>query len=301
MIRLRVIRSAACRRHGQVEHLQANQSVRSRASPLHPTVLSFRLNLLSRMNLIYRHVQVVAAALALAASANAQIADSTVSPMHDAMTINQCDVPAPIIAGAPVFYEHVIERPVKAFLLERMHRDFAGRTRIERPIVDIRPELSSTDPPVIVEIYDPVLGFCYALDQSRHVAHRVKVVAPSKQLAPYHVVPRYLTFDGSTRVAEPGSSSAQLREQDLGMQLINDLQAEGRRTTQRFSNGAVVITESWKSPEVNRIILVKRYDGPSQEGTMHIDLNRHPPDPSFFAVPEGYTIVEETGQFSIQF
>jgi hypothetical protein len=191
---------------------------------------------------------------------------------------------------------------VKAFLLEKMQRDFAGRTRIERPIVQVRPGLPSTDPPVIVEIYDPVVGFCYTFEQSRHIAHRVKVIAPSKQLvAAVQAIPRYLRFDGSTRVAEPTSSSTQLNRQDLGTQLIQDIQAEGQRTFQRFSDGAVVMTESWTSPEVNRVILVKRLDVPSQEGTMHIDLSRHPPDLSFFAVPRDYTIVDETGPFSIPF
>ena len=254
-------------------------------------------------------IHVVTAALVLAANADAQIPDSTSGPTHGSITINQCDVATPIIVGAPVFYEHVVERPVKAFFLESMRRDFAGRTRTERPVIDVRPALPSTDPPVIVEIHDPVVGFCYTLEQSRHIAHRVKVIAPnrntiqtSKQLVSVvHAIPRYLTFDGSTRVAEPESSSAQLSQQDLGTQLINDVQAEGQRTMQRFSNGAVVITESWTSPEVNRVILVKRYDDPSQESTMHIDLNRHPPDPSFFAIPKDYTIVDETGPFSIQF
>jgi hypothetical protein len=189
---------------------------------------------------------------------------------------------------------------VKAFLLERVQRDFAGRTRTERPVVYTRPGSPSTDAPVIVEIYDPILGFCYTLEQSRHIAHRVKVIAPSKQLVSVvHAIPQYLTFDGPIRVPEPESSSAQLKQQDLGSQVINDVQAEGQRTFQRFSDGAVVMTESWTSPEVNRVILVKRLDVLSQEGTMHIDLSRHPPDPSFFAVPKGYTIVDETGPFSI--
>jgi hypothetical protein len=147
------------------------------------------------------------------------------------------------------------------------------------------------------------------LERSRHIAHRVKVIAADpntiqtrKQLAAeFQAVPRYLTFDGSTRVAEPESSSAQISQQDLGKQLINDVQTEGQRTTQRFSNGAFVITESWTSPEVNRVILVGRYDSPSRESTMHIDLNPYPPDPSFFAIPKDYTIIDETGPFSIQF
>lgn len=254
-------------------------------------------------------IHVVAVVLTLTASGGAQILDSPSGPTHGSITINQCEVATSIIVGAPVFYEHAVGRPVKAFFLESMRRDFAGRTRTERPIIDVRPALPSTDPPVIVEIYDPLVGFCYTLEQSRHMAHRMRVIAPnrnaihpSKQLvSEVHAIPRYLTFDGSTRVAEPDSSSAQLSQQDLGMQLINDVQAEGQRTMQRFSNGAVVITESWTSPEVNRVILVKRYDGPSQESTMHIDLNRHPPDPSFFAIPKDYTIVDETGPFSIQF
>ena len=247
-------------------------------------------------------IHVVAVVLTLTASAGAQILDSTNGPTHGSITINQCDVATPIIVGAPVFYEHVIERPVKAFFLDSMRRDFAGRTRTERPIVNIRPGLPTTDPPVIVEIYDPVVGFCYTLEQFRHIAHRVKVIVPNNHLvALTQAIPRYLTFDGSTRVAEQESSNAQLSQQDLGTQLINDVRAEGQRTRQRFSNGAIVMTESWTSRELNRLILVKRLDGPSHESTMHIDLNRHPPDPSFFAVPKDYTIVDETGPFSIQF
>ncbi len=247
-------------------------------------------------------IHVITVVLTLTAGADAQILDSTSGTTHGSITINQCDVAAPIIVGAPVSYEHVVERPVKAFFLESLRRDFVGRTRTERPIVNIRPGLPSTDPPVIAEIYDPVVGFCYTLEQSRHIAHRVKVTAPKNHLvASTQAIPRYLTFDGSTRVAEPEFSSAQLSQQDLGTKLINDVRAEGQRTIQRFSDGAVVITESWTSREPNRVILVKRYDGPSQESTMHIDLNRHPPDASFFAIPKDYTIVDETGPFSIQF
>jgi hypothetical protein len=249
-----------------------------------------------------RLIHVVAVVLTLTASADAQILDSTTGTPHGSITINECDVATPIVVGVPVFYEHVIERPVKAFFLDSMRRDFAGRTRTERPIVDIRPGLPSSDPPVLVEIYDPAVGFCYTLEQSRHIAHRVRVSAPNNHLlASTQAIPRYLTFDGSARVAESGSSSAQLSQEDLGTQLINDERAEGQRTRQRFSNGSIVMTETWTSRELNRVILVKRLDGPSHESTMHIDLNRHAPDPSFFAIPKDYTIVDETGPFSIQF
>jgi hypothetical protein len=240
--------------------------------------------------------------LTVTVSADAQILDSTNGAPHGSITINQCDVATPIIAGAPVLYEHMIQRPVKGFLLESMRRDFAGRTRTERPIVNIRPGLPPTDPPLIVEIYDPILDFCYTLDQSGHIAHRVKVNTPNNQpVALVEAIPRYLTFDGSTRVAESEPSSAQLSQQDLGTRLINDVQAEGQRTTQKFSDGAFVITESWTSRELNRAILVGRYDGPSKESTMHIDLSRHPPDASFFTIPKDYTIIDEIGPFSIQF
>lgn len=246
-------------------------------------------------------IHVGAVLLTLIASAGAQILDSTNGPPHGSITITQCDVATPIILGVPVFYEHVIERPVKAIFLDSMRRDLAGRTRTERTMVNIRPGLPSSDPPVLVEIYDPAVGFCYTLEQSRHIAHRVRVIAPNNSVGSTQAIPRYLTFDGSTRVAEQESSSAQLSQQDLGTQLINDVQAEGQRTWQRFSNRAIVMTETWTSRELNRVILVKRLDEPSQESTMHIDLNRHAPDSSFFAVPKDYTIVDETGPFSIQF
>ena len=246
-------------------------------------------------------IHVVAVVLTLTASADAQILDSTNGTPHGSITINQCDVATPIIVGVPVFYEHMIERPVKAFLLDSMRRDFAGRTRTERPIINIRPGLPSADPPVLVEIHDPSVNFCYALEQSRHIAHRMRIAPNDHLVALTQAIPRYLTFDGSTRIAESGSSSALLSQQDLGKQLINDEQAEGQRTRQRFSNGAIVMTETWTSRELNRVILVKRLDGPSNESTMLIDLNRHGPDPSFFAIPKDYTIIDETGPFSIQF
>jgi len=65
-------------------------------------------------------------------------------------------------------------------------------------------------------------------------------MAPSNHLvALTQAISRSLTFDGSTRVVEPESSSAQLSQQDLGTQLINDVQAEGQRTMQMFSIGVL--------------------------------------------------------------
>ena len=87
------------------------------------------------------------------------------------------------------------------------------------------------------------------------------------------------------------------------------MQAEGHRITQTIPTGAQgndrpisVITETWDSPELKLRVMSKRSDPRSGENTTQIlNINRAEPDPSLFTIPAGYTVVDETGEFTIRY
>src|SRR5260370_36385600 len=101
---------------------------------------------------------------------------------------------------------------------EKMYRDFAGRTRTERVLIPYPPVPSSGTSPratplddiMAVEIYDPIVGFRYALDTLNHVAHRQKVRA---------FTPSPAAKFSTAPVTPP--PAAMHRSESLGPQMIN--------------------------------------------------------------------------------
>jgi hypothetical protein len=54
-----------------------------------------------------------------------------------------------------------------------------------------------------------------------------------------------------------------------------------------------VITETWRSPELQTTLLLKISDPRSGETTIRLtDISRSEPDPSLFQVPAGYEITD---------
>ena len=114
------------------------------------------------------------------ASANGQGGGSAV------ITFGAVRFGPPVVSGAPYSGEQVSEidqvlvdgtRITRKNEPQKMFRDFAGRTRVERfafPKPVGVPVNTLTDI-VVVEIYDPILGMRYTLDTVNHVAHRQKL------------------------------------------------------------------------------------------------------------------------------
>jgi hypothetical protein len=99
----------------------------------------------------------------------------------------------------------------------------------------------------------------------------------------------------------------QIITEDLGTQIIEGVQAEGKKHTTTWPVGTmgndrpIVSTfETWTSPELKEIILRKSDDPRSGKQTYKlVDINRGEPDPSLFEPPPSCTVKDETGEFKI--
>jgi TonB family protein len=91
------------------------------------------------------------------------------------------------------------------------------------------------------------------------------------------------------------------KTEPLGTQVIEGVQAEGKRITITIPAGQIgnerpieIVRESWFSPELQITVMTRQYD-PRQGETIYrlTNLNRAEPDASLFQVPSDYTIKEE--------
>lgn len=132
----------------------------------------------------------------------------------------------------------------------------------------------------LTEIFDPVAGVAYLLDDQKKIAHRMSL-PPAK--APTAIP-----------VADPRMTIA-----TLGSQLIEGVAADGTRKELRGPGGSgpvVMTVETWESPELKLTLLLKSSNGYTSRLT---NLSRSEPDPSLFQPPTGYTVVDDLGPFQI--
>lgn len=89
------------------------------------------------------------------------------------------------------------------------------------------------------------------------------------------------------------------KNEDLGTQNIEGVEAQGTRTTTTIPAGAVgnerpieVVYERWFSKELQLVVMSKNSDPRTGESTYRLtNIVRNEPDPSLFAVPTSYRIV----------
>ena len=247
-------------------------------------------------------------------------------------------MPMPAVLGAPYSAEQVQER-VQTLSdgthisrnnpSVKQYRDSQGRTRTERPMM-MGP--NAAESPLLVEIADPVAGVRYVLDTENKVAHRMTAgAAPPARSGSFVVSGVGGGGAGSAAVTltapppPPGAAAAglvgsfppnqsdanrpQFTTENLGTQVMEGVLVEGRRQTTIFpvnSQGndrpIVVTSETWMSPDLKLMVLSKTSDPRSGEHTVRMtNLSRDEPDPSQFQPPPDYTVVDETGQFTIHF
>jgi len=180
--------------------------------------------------------------------------------------------PGPVIAGAPYSAEQVQEYARKMpdgttsntrNVIGRFARDAQGRTRAERAY-KVGPYWST-------EIYDPVAGVAYLIDDQAKVAHRMA-------LRPY--------TPADARPAYSGQN-----DEDLGTQVVDGLSLKGRRV-----NGRALTIELWDSEELQVNVVTRSSNGYT---TRMENLTRTAPDPARFRPPDGYTVLDEPAPFSM--
>jgi hypothetical protein len=96
-------------------------------------------------------------------------------------------------------------------------------------------------------------------------------------------------------IAEAGeeASSANVKHESLGAQVIEGINVEGARDTRTIPAGAignekpiVITSETWTSPELQIVVLSKRSDPRFGETVYKLtEINRAEPDPSLFQIP----------------
>lgn len=201
-----------------------------------------------------------------------------------------------------------------------VYRDKEGRTRREQTVAAIGP--FAGEMPQMISINDPVAGVSYVLEPSSHVARKLnamqfeyklstkgaKVINPHKRenVPDGPAEPSTLRF-GVAAAAGP-SLTMELpnvhdeggKQESLGKQSIEGVEAEGTRTTRTIAAGEIgneraieIISERWYSPELQTVVMSKHSDPRFGETVYRLtNINRGEPDASLFRVPSDYRIEE---------
>jgi hypothetical protein len=104
----------------------------------------------------------------------------------------------------------------------------------------------------------------------------------------------------STYFFRRGGSSDNVKEEQLGKQNIEGVDADGTRTTITIPAGEIgneraieIISEKWYSPELQMVVMTRHSDPRTGETTYRLtNINRTEPPKSLFEVPADYTIKE---------
>ena len=202
-----------------------------------------------------------------------------------------------------------------------VYRDKDGRTRREQTIATIGPFASEL--PQLISINDPVAGVNYVLEPATHIARKMKAMQFEYKLNPNDekgvlrdkreglpdVPPEPLALQVRTAAGIPGPGlTMELRDtqdgtgkqESLGKETIQGVQAEGTRTTITIPAGQIgnertieIISERWYSPELQTVVMTKHSDPRFGETTYRLTkISRSEPDASLFQVPSDYRITE---------
>lgn len=168
-------------------------------------------------------------------------------------------------------------------------RDGAGRIYQERR--RLVPKDSQQEPDLQrIEISDPAAHAKYFCRPETHVCALERYVGPEAAT--------------TQPVGTEQDNFGTLTREDLGKTVVNGVDAVGTRETRTLNPGAIgndrtiaIVKEIWFSPELGINVSVKRVD--PRHGTQVInvtEISQGEPDPQFFKVPAGYTVVDRRAQ-----
>jgi hypothetical protein len=199
-------------------------------------------------------------------------------------------------------------------------RDSQGRTRQDAALPTIG-NLSAANAPHVVFIMDPVAQVAYTLNLTDKTAQKLSM--PPGGVAGTAGAPgttkMFFTQVGTAAasggvplpqaigmVGSFGSEEqAEVSTEDLGTQTMEGLLVSGVRTTRTIPAGEMgnekpinIVTEVWTSPDLKTIVYSKRTDPRMGEQTFKLtSLVRTEPDPSLFAVPPDFKLMDSPQNF----
>ena len=164
-----------------------------------------------------------------------------------------------------------------------VYRDSEGRTRREQTLSAIGPFAAAGEAPQMIFLHDPVAGVQYVLDPRDRTARKMKLWSGPP---PEHRPP----------------SSAQAKEESLGKQTLEGVEAEGTRSTLTIPAGQIgndrpleIVSERWYSPALQVVLLSKHSDPRMGEHVYRLtNIQRSEPAHSLFEVPPDYTVKEKS-------
>jgi hypothetical protein len=209
----------------------------------------------------------------------------------------------PAVTGAPYSADTVVDATQQSGRTQHIARDSKGRVRIEQPM---SPAPSGVTVPTLVQIFDPVGGFDYILDNQNKVAHRIAVQTPAaNEIGPggggvESGVPVGNTgITATIHVIHPNQPARSVEQ--LGTRTIEGVSAEGTRRTTTWPAGSqgndhplIDVMETWYSPELKAMVLSKTTSARNGDSTVKLtNISRAEPDAALFQPPPGYTIVDD--------
>ena len=165
-----------------------------------------------------------------------------------------------------------------------VYRDSEGRTRIEQTLNNIGPFAASGQARQMVFIQDPVSGVHYVLDAQNKSVQKMR----ARERGP--------------RPQNHQLSTSSAKTESLGTQVIEGVQAEGRRSTLTIPAGQIgndraieIVSERWYSPELQVVVLSKHSDPRMGEHVYRLtNINRAEPSRALFEAPSDYTVMERS-------
>jgi len=196
-------------------------------------------------------------------------------------------------------------------------RDSMGRTRQDAPLPSIG-NLSPADAPHLVFIQDPVAQASYTLNLTDKTAMKgpagmglpvpipgaatsgamISIKGVAGPVTTTQLPPQMVTIHGAA-LADEGEAQSE----DLGSKIMEGVNVMGTRTTRTIPAGQVgndkplsIVTEVWTSPELKTVVYSKRSDPRMGDQTFQLtNIVRAEPDPSLFAVPADFKILDTPG------
>lgn len=181
-------------------------------------------------------------------------------------------------------------------------RDSQGRTRREITLQRLGP--LQVDSPKTFFINDPTTHTQYVLTQGGEAAKTIRTEST------WSSGPTIINIEGrdgralkekivTGRLRDKSEENPrQVKHEDLGMQTIEGVSAEGKRETVTIPAGQIgnerpieIVTEIWSSPELHTVVLRKHTDPRMGETIFRLtDIKRGEPDASLFQPPPGTKI-----------
>jgi hypothetical protein len=219
---------------------------------------------------------------------HAQQPDSNQPPPYCGISVHIDGVHITPIADAPFSAEVMVRNEqsmpdgtvVSKHTINLIGRDSRGRIHNERRL--LVPEAYNGTPRLLeAHIFDPETRLSTYYDPMTHIARQ-------------QILPKPPTA--------ASLSNPQVKVEDLGTDVIKGFVVKGMRRTLTIpaklsGTGASVeiVDEYWYSDDLQINLLLRRTDPRTGVQTVEITtIQREEPQPSFFEVPQGYKIVDET-------